>query len=85
MPALSGAFRKRVLGLFLIGLGVLALSAPLHHLRFDKEEARRLIMGSAYQYKGDLLSPTVTMPQQAFADEHGTPRRSASSICCLAT
>jgi hypothetical protein len=31
MPALSGAFRKRVLGLFLIGLGVLALSAPLHH------------------------------------------------------
>jgi hypothetical protein len=54
-------------------------------LRFDKEEARRLIMGSAYQYKGDLLSPTVTMPQQAFADEHGTPRRSASSICCLAT
>lgn len=29
MPALSGAFRKRVLGLFLIGLGVLALSAPL--------------------------------------------------------
>jgi uncharacterized membrane protein HdeD (DUF308 family) len=29
MPALSKAFRKRVLGLFLIGLGVLALCAPL--------------------------------------------------------
>jgi hypothetical protein len=30
-------------------------------LRFDKEEARRLILGSAYQYKGDLASPTLTV------------------------
>jgi hypothetical protein len=30
-------------------------------LRFEKEEARRLILGSAYQYKGDLSSPTLTI------------------------
>src|SRR5262245_6783304 len=53
-------------------------------LRFDKEEARRLILGSAYQYKGDLLSPTVTMTQQKFADEHGTPAQRFYNLLCMA-
>ena len=38
-----------------------------------RPQARRLIMGSAYQYKGDVKSATVTMARQKFADEHGTP------------
>ena len=53
-------------------------------LRFEKEEARRLILGSAYQYKGDLLSPTVTMAQQRFADEHGTPAQRFYNLLCMA-
>jgi hypothetical protein len=53
-------------------------------LRFDKEESRRLILGSAYQYKGDLSSPSVTMTQQKFADEHGTPAQRFYNLLCLA-
>jgi Putative metallopeptidase len=53
-------------------------------LRFDKEEARRLILGSAYQYKGDLSSPTVTTTQQKFADEHGLPAQRFYNLLCMA-
>jgi Putative metallopeptidase len=53
-------------------------------LRFDKEEARRLILGSAYQYKGDLASPTLTIKQQSFADEHGTPAQRFFNLLCTA-
>ena len=53
-------------------------------LRFDKDEARRLILGSAYQYKGDLSAPTVTMAQQKFADEHGTPAQRFFNLLCMA-
>jgi hypothetical protein len=53
-------------------------------LRFDKEESRRLILGSAYQYKGDLSSPSVTMTQQTFADEHGTPAQRFFNLLCMA-
>lgn len=53
-------------------------------LRFDKEESRRLILGSAYQYKGDLSSPTVTMTRQKFADEHGTPAQRFFNLLCMA-
>jgi hypothetical protein len=53
-------------------------------LRFDKEEARRLILGSAYQYKGDLSSPTVTIKQQNLADEHGTPAQRFYNLLCTA-
>jgi len=53
-------------------------------LRFDKEESRRLILGSAYQYKGDLSSPVVTMTQQKFADEHGTPAQRFFNLLCIA-
>jgi hypothetical protein len=53
-------------------------------LRFDKEEARRLILGSAYQYKGDLASPTLTIKQQNFADEHGTPAQRFFNLLCTA-
>jgi len=53
-------------------------------LRFEKDQARRLVLGSAYQYKGDLSSPTVTMPQQKFADEHGTPTQRFYNLLCMA-
>ena len=53
-------------------------------LRFDKAEARRLILGSAYQYKGDLASPTITVKQQNFADEHGTPAQRFFNLLCTA-
>jgi hypothetical protein len=53
-------------------------------LRFDKEESRRLILGSAYQYKGDLASPTLTIKQQNFADEHGTPAQRFFNLLCTA-
>jgi hypothetical protein len=53
-------------------------------LKFDKDEARRLILGSAYQYKGDLASPTVTIKQQKFADEHGTPAQRFFNLLCMA-
>ena len=53
-------------------------------LRMEKDEARRLILGSAYQYKGDLSSPTVTMSRQKFADEHGTPAQRFYNLLCMA-
>jgi len=40
-------------------------------LQLGKEEARRIILGSAYQYKADVLNPDVTLTK--FADEHGLP------------
>jgi Putative metallopeptidase len=51
-------------------------------LKFDKDEARRLILGSAYQYKGDMASPTITIQQQKFADEHGTPAQRFFNLLC---
>src|SRR5262245_9432088 len=53
-------------------------------LKFDKDEARRLVLGSAYQYKGDLSSPTVTIKQQRFADEHGTSAQRFYNLMCTA-
>jgi len=53
-------------------------------LKFDKDEARRLILGSAYQYKGDMASPTITIQQQNFADEHGTPAQRFFNLLCTA-
>jgi hypothetical protein len=53
-------------------------------LKFDKDEARRLILGSAYQYKGDVSAPTVTMKQHAFADEHGTSAQRFFNLLCTA-
>jgi hypothetical protein len=53
-------------------------------LQFPKEEARRLIMGNAYQYKNDVKAPTVTIAMQKFADEHGTPSQRFFNVLCLA-
>jgi putative metallopeptidase DUF4344 len=53
-------------------------------LKLDRDEARRLILGSAYQYKGDLSSPSVTVERQAFADEHGTSAQRFYNLLCTA-
>jgi Putative metallopeptidase len=53
-------------------------------LKFDKDDARRLILGSAYQYKGDMASPAITIQQQKFADEHGTPAQRFFNLLCTA-
>ena len=53
-------------------------------LKFPKDEARRLILGNAYQYKGAVQAPTVTMATQKFADEHGTPAQRFFNVLCLA-
>ena len=48
-------------------------------LQLGKEEARRIILGSAYQYKADVLNPDVRIITK-FADEHGLPAR-AFTMC----
>jgi hypothetical protein len=53
-------------------------------LKMEKDEARRLIMGNAYQYNGDVESPIVSMPLRKFADEHGTPSQRYFNVLCLA-
>ena len=53
-------------------------------LKMEKDEARRLIMGNAYQYNGDVESPIVSMPLKKFADEHGTPSQRYFNVLCLA-
>lgn len=53
-------------------------------LQFRKDEARRLIMGSAYQYKADMSASQVVMPTQKFADEHGTPTQRFYNLLCIA-
>jgi hypothetical protein len=53
-------------------------------LQFPKDEARRLIVGNAYQYKNDVKSATVTVATQKFADEHGTPSQRFFNVLCLA-
>jgi hypothetical protein len=51
-------------------------------LKFPKDEARRLILGNAYQYKGAMQAPTVTMAIQKFADEHGTAAQRFFNVVC---
>jgi hypothetical protein len=53
-------------------------------LKLEKDEARRLIKGDAYQYKGDVQSSTVSMPLKKFANEHGTPSQRFFNVLCLA-
>ena len=52
-------------------------------LRFRKEDARRLILGNAYQYKNDL-QPNAPIALTKFADEHGTPAQRFYNVLCLA-
>jgi len=53
-------------------------------LQFPKEDARRLLLGSAYQYKMDLLDPQVTMGITKFSNVHGTPAQRFYNVLCIA-
>jgi hypothetical protein len=50
-------------------------------LQFNKDEARRLIAGNAYQYKSELKE---VWTQQRFANEHSTPAQRLYNVLCLA-
>jgi Putative metallopeptidase len=51
-------------------------------LQLGKEDAHRLILGSAYQYKADVVSPQV--PLTKYADEHGIPAQRFFNVLCIA-
>jgi hypothetical protein len=51
-------------------------------LQLGKGDARRLILGSAYQYKADVVSPQV--PLTKYADEHGIPAQRFFNVLCIA-
>ena len=53
-------------------------------LQFDKADARRLIVGNAYQYKGDIRSPVVVQAQRGFSDVHGTAGQRYYNVLCIA-
>lgn len=53
-------------------------------LKFDKQEARRLIMGAAYQYRDDVRKPKVSLPVTKFADVHGLPAQRFYNVLCIA-
>lgn len=53
-------------------------------LRLSKEEARRMILGSAYQYKIQMPGPQVTVPIDVFSGDHSLPAQRAFNNLCIA-
>jgi hypothetical protein len=53
-------------------------------LQFGKEDAHSLILGSAYQYKADVVSPPAPVAPAKFADEHGVPAQRFFNVLCIA-
>jgi hypothetical protein len=53
-------------------------------LQTGKDDARRLILGNAYQYKGDLRAPALVRSLRHFSDVHGTPSQRYYNVLCLA-
>jgi Putative metallopeptidase len=53
-------------------------------LQFDKKQARRLILGSAYQYRMDVSAAKRTIATSAFADVHGQPAQRYFNVLCMA-
>jgi hypothetical protein len=53
-------------------------------LQFNKEEARRLILGTAYAYKVEVEGTTEEAGMTDFADEHGTPAQRFYNLLCVA-
>jgi hypothetical protein len=52
-------------------------------LHFGPDEAKRLIAGSAYQFKRDLR-PEVTLKLKDFSDTHGAPAVRFYNLLCIA-
>jgi hypothetical protein len=53
-------------------------------LQLDKDEAKRLIAGAAYVFKGDVQAAKVTVRLKEFADEHGHPAQRFFNLLCIA-
>lgn len=53
-------------------------------LQAGKDDARRLILGNAYQYKGDLRAPALVRSLRHFSDVHGTPSQRYYNVLCIA-
>ena len=53
-------------------------------LRLGKDEARRMILGSAYHHTIQMPGPQVTVSLQSFSDEHSTPAQRSFNILCIA-
>lgn len=53
-------------------------------LRLSKDEARRLILGTAYNHTIQMPGQQVTISTQMFSSEHSTPAQRAFNILCMA-
>ena len=53
-------------------------------LRLSKDEARKMVLGSAYHHVIQMPGEKVTVPRQIFSDEHSTPAQRAFNILCIA-
>lgn len=53
-------------------------------LKFPKDDARRLILGNAYQYKEDVDGHKLPLSLKHFADEHGAPAQRFFNVLCWA-
>jgi hypothetical protein len=53
-------------------------------LKFNKPEARRLIMGTAYQYREIVRHPKLSLPIAKFADTHSLPAQRFYNVLCIA-
>ena len=53
-------------------------------LRLGKDEARRMILGSAYHHAIQMPGPQVTVSVRALSGEHSTPAQRTFNILCIA-
>jgi hypothetical protein len=53
-------------------------------LNFGYDEAKRLIAGTAYQFRKDLQKPEVILSVKDFSDSHGTPAQRFYNLLCIA-
>lgn len=53
-------------------------------LRLSRDEARRIILGSAHHYTTQIPGHEVTLPRQSFSDDHSTPIQRAFNVLCIA-
>ena len=53
-------------------------------LQYDKVLARRLILGSAYQYGMDSKTSETTLALKTFSDIHGLPAQRYYNVLCVA-
>jgi Putative metallopeptidase len=53
-------------------------------LQLGREEARRLVTGAAYSYKGYLANPTIAVRIAMFSGVHGAPLQRYFNLLCIA-